>query len=137
MEAIKITIDGARFSTLEEFYDEIDRLLTKDLTWKTGHNMSAFHDLLRGGFGVHEYGEKIAFTWTHAAKSRQDFGYEATVGYWERFLQRCHPTNRGWVQKNIRAAQNGEGPTLFELPVNEILDKEDDYDHSLSLDDET
>ncbi len=37
---------------MEGFYDEIDRVLTKDLDWKTGHNLNALNDLLRGGFGV-------------------------------------------------------------------------------------
>ncbi len=31
--------------------------------------MDAFHDLLRGGFGVHEYGEGIEFYWVHAKKA--------------------------------------------------------------------
>ncbi len=30
----QITIDGNNFSDEEEFYAEIDRLLTKDLDWK-------------------------------------------------------------------------------------------------------
>ncbi|MBO4749222.1 MAG: barstar family protein, partial [Lachnospiraceae bacterium] len=49
----EITIDGNRFSDIEGFYTEIDRLLTRDLDWKTGHNLNAFNDLLRGGFGFH------------------------------------------------------------------------------------
>jgi RNAse (barnase) inhibitor barstar len=44
----QITIDGNNFSNEEEFYTEIDKLLTKDLSWKTGHNLNAFNDLLRG-----------------------------------------------------------------------------------------
>ena len=56
-------LDGNRFDDLEGFYCEIDRLLTKDLTWKTGHNLNAYNDLLRGGFGVHEYGEPIIIKW--------------------------------------------------------------------------
>ena len=46
-----IILDGNAFSDMEGFYCEIDRLLTKDLTWKTGHNLHAFNDILRGGFG--------------------------------------------------------------------------------------
>ena len=56
MADIKITIDGNNFVDLDGFFDEMERLLTKDLDWRTGHNFDAFHDLLRGGFGVHEYG---------------------------------------------------------------------------------
>lgn len=129
-----ITIDGTNFSNIEEFYDEIDRLLTKNLTWKTGHNMDAFHDLLRGGFGVHEYGEGIEFYWVHADKSRQDFGYEATVSYWERILQRCHPANREIVRQKMETAKAHEGETLFEMIIDQILMKDDVYDHTLYLD---
>ena len=69
-----ITIDGKDFSNIEGFYSEIDKLLTKDLGWKTGHNLNAFNDLLRGGFGVHEPGEELNITWINAAKSRKDLG---------------------------------------------------------------
>lgn len=82
-----ITIDGTHFSTIDEFFDEIDTLLTKNLSWKTEHNMDSFHDLLRGGFGMHETGEEIEFYWIHADKSQQDFGYDATVLYWEKFFK--------------------------------------------------
>ena len=40
------TIDGNNFSDLEGFYDEIDKILTKDLEWKTGHNLDAYNDFL-------------------------------------------------------------------------------------------
>jgi len=58
-----IVIDGNKFDDIEGFYYEMDSLLTKDLNWKTGHNFDAFNDLLRGGFGVHEYGEPILLSW--------------------------------------------------------------------------
>ncbi len=132
----KITIDGNAFSTLDEFYDEMARLLTRDLTWRPGHNMDALHDLLRGGFGVHEVGESIEFCWTHAGKSRRDFGYGATAAYWEKLLQKCHPTNRAGIMQKLEAAQKHEGPTLFDIITGEILDKEDWYDHRLELVDE-
>lgn len=132
----KITIDGTHFSTLDEFYNEIDKLLTRNLSWKTGHNMDAFNDLLRGGFGVHEVGEGIEFYWIHSNKSRQDFGYEATSLYWKRILQKCHPTNYKKVTLKLNAAQNHEGETLFDIIVSQILNKNDWYDHTLILDDE-
>ena len=62
----RILIDGKNFSNQEEFYAEIDRLLTRNLDWKTGHNLDAFADLLCGGFGFHEYGEKLEIIWSDA-----------------------------------------------------------------------
>ena len=70
----QITIDGNNFSNEEEFYSEIDKLLTRDLSWKTGHNLDAFNDILRGGFGVHDPGEELIRTWVNAGKSRKELG---------------------------------------------------------------
>jgi RNAse (barnase) inhibitor barstar len=70
----QITIDGNNFSNEEEFYSEIDKLLTRDLGWKTGHNLDAFNDILRGGFGVHDPGEELIITWVSAGKSRKELG---------------------------------------------------------------
>ena len=44
----KIIVDGNKFSNEEEFYTEIDKILTSGLSWKTGHNLDAFEDILRG-----------------------------------------------------------------------------------------
>lgn len=43
-------IDGSRFSTLEEFFDEISQVLIPGVFW--GHNLDGFNDILRGGFGT-------------------------------------------------------------------------------------
>ncbi len=67
-------IDGNNFSDKEGFYCEIDRILTINLTWKTGHNLDAYNDLLRGGFGAHEYGEPIVLRWLNFNKSKQELG---------------------------------------------------------------
>jgi RNAse (barnase) inhibitor barstar len=73
-----ITINGDNFSDIETFYDEIDRILTIDLDWKTGHNLNAFNDLLRGGFGVYEYEESVKIIWTKFSKSLKTLGQELT-----------------------------------------------------------
>ncbi len=75
----KFVLDGDRFFDMEGFYNEIDRLLTKDLDWQTGHNLNALNDLLRGGFGVHEYGEPILIKWKHFDKSKADLGQETVL----------------------------------------------------------
>jgi len=67
-----LIIDGKNFKTLEDFYSEADRVLTKNLEWDTGHNLAAFNDLLRGGFGVHEYEEPIKLIWKNSTKSKFD-----------------------------------------------------------------
>ena len=102
----EIIIDGNNFSDVEGFYTEIDKLLTRNLDWKTGHNLNAFNDLLRGGFGVHEYGEELHITWINASKSKADLGYEV---------------------------RNHNGQTMFDVIVDIILDN-DDSGHFCALD---
>ncbi|HZF61661.1 barstar family protein [Desulfovibrio sp.] len=110
----KFIIDGARFDTLDDFFCEVDAVFTKDLTFKTGHNLDAYNDILRGGFGRHERGEPIAILWKNAAKSRLDFGYPATAKYYEENINICHPVNRDIVRKKMHAALNETGPTLMD-----------------------
>lgn len=117
-----IVIDGKKFSDLEGFYTEIDRLLTKDLDWKTGHNLDAFSDLLRGGFGVHEYGEALHIKWTHFAKSRQDLGYNATKDYYQDVLKKCHPSSRKYVEQKLQDAKECKGKTILEIIIDIISD---------------
>ena len=65
------TIDGNHFSSLEEFYDEMERIFTSGLSWRTGHNWGAFNDILRGGFGMHDYREPIRIQWIHYSRSKK------------------------------------------------------------------
>lgn len=117
-------IDGNNFNDLEGFYCEIDKLLTKDLPWKTGHNLDAFNDLLRGGFGVHEYGEQILLKWINFKKSKQDFGYGATIEHYEKMLEHCHPTNINHVEKFLQDAKNHRGATILDIIIEIILDSD-------------
>ena len=114
-------IDGEKFDDIEGFYCEIDTLLTKNLTWRTGHNLDAFNDILRGGFGVHEYGEPIKIIWTNYKKSRKDFGYAATVKHYEKMLSTCHPSNIDGVQRKLDAAKSENGKTLLDIIIEIIL----------------
>ena len=74
----EIIIDGKNFDNLEGFYVEVEKLFSKDGSFSVGHNLEAFNDILRGGFGVHEYGEPIIIKWNNFAKSRRDLG-EKTI----------------------------------------------------------
>lgn len=70
----ELVLDGALFSDAEGFYREMARLLTRDVGFTPGHNLDALNDLLRGGFGVHDYGEPILIRWLHSEKSRRELG---------------------------------------------------------------
>ena len=130
----KFIIDGARFDTIEGFFCEVDEVFTKDLTFRTGHNLDAYNDILRGGFGRHERGEPIAILWKNAAKSRSDFGYPATAKYCEDNLKTCHPLNRDIVKKQVIDAQNEIGPTLMDEIIEITLyDKRSGHDCTLEF----
>ena len=74
----KFIINGNNFNNLEGFYCEIDRILTNNIEWKTGHNYDAFNDILRGGFGVFK-NETILIKWKNYKKSKNDLGNETIL----------------------------------------------------------
>lgn len=124
MDKKKIIIDGNNFSDMEGFYDEIDRLITKDLDWKTGHNLAAFNDLLWGGFGVHDYEEPITLVWRNFAKSRSDFGREVTIAYLEDLIKRAHSNNHEYLTQEMEEVKAGRGETLYEMMIAIIKEHE-------------
>ncbi|MBO4444826.1 MAG: barstar family protein [Bacteroidaceae bacterium] len=127
-----IIIDGNLFDTEEGFYDLMDKLLTKDLPWKTGHNLDAFNDLLRGGFGVHEDGEPLEIVWLNSEKSKKDLGYKATIEHWEEILTKCHSSANRKVRKKISDAKKGIGKTLFD-DISEIICNTNNSGHDCTL----
>lgn len=102
----------------------MDTVFTKDITFKTGHNLDAYNDILRGGFGMHERGEPITILWKNVGKSRVDFGYPATAKYLEKKLGTCHPANRDIVRTKMLDALNEMGPTLMDKIIEITLDND-------------
>jgi RNAse (barnase) inhibitor barstar len=103
-------IDGCRFTTLEEFFDEISRVLIPGADW--GRNLDAFNDILRGGFGTPDGG--FVLRWVNAEISRKRLAHAETVRQLERRLQRCHSSNRPSVARELEQARRGEGATVFD-----------------------
>jgi len=110
-------IDGNRFSTLEEFYGEIDRVMRLS-GW--GHNLDAFNDVLRGGFGTPDDGFTIR--WKNHQVSRQRLCYAETTRQLKLRLEHCHPANRTLVSREIEAAEAQQGHTVFDWLVQVIRD---------------
>ena len=106
-------IDGANFSTLDEFYDEISRVLIPNVFW--GRNVDAFNDILRGGFGTPDGG--FVLRWKNSTLSKERLGYRETVRQLEKTLVECHPTAREFVATDLAEAKNGNGETVFEKLV--------------------
>ena len=108
-------IDGERFSTLEGFFAETDRVMQLG-EW--GHNLDAFNDVLRGGFGTPEEGFTIR--WKNHNISRVRLGYPETVRQLKLRLERCHPTNRDTVLRYLQDAEQGRDQTVFDWLVDII-----------------
>jgi len=109
-------IDGNRFSTLEGFYEEVSRVLIPGAEW--GHNLDAFNDILRGGFGTPEGG--FTLKWRQSKLSQERLGYPETVRQLEMRLQQCHPTNREFVAADLDSARRNKGPTVFDWLIDII-----------------
>lgn len=127
MSKKEIIIEGSRFNDVEGFYTEVDKVFTKDLSWKTGHNLDAFNDLLLGGFGVYEYGEPITIIWENANKSKEDLGYNATVIHYESMLMKCHQTNIDNVKVLLESAKQEKGDTIFDIII-QIIKEHDEIE---------
>ncbi|MEI8019041.1 MAG: inositol monophosphatase family protein [Schlesneria sp.] len=111
-------IDGANFTTLEEFYDEIGRVLIPGKAW--GRNLDALNDILRGGFGTPENG--FVFRWKNSEQSRVRLGHAETVRQLEYRLKKCHHSNRSSVEHELKMARSGHGSTVFDWLVALIKD---------------
>jgi len=111
-----IEIDGARFNTLDNFWDEISAHLIPGAKW--GRNFDAFNDILRGGFGTPAGGFRLR--WVNFQTSRQALGYTETIHWLENKMQRCHLDDVELVKQEIEAARHGEGPTVADMIVDII-----------------
>lgn len=121
----EFVIDGEAFDDLAGFYREMERLFTRGMEQKVGHNLDAFNDLLRGGFGLHGYGEPIVIKWINYDKSRKDLGYEATAEHYRKMMEICHPASRELLRQRREAALAGQGRTLLDMIEETILDVDD------------
>lgn len=109
-QPIFLELDGTRIESLEEFYDEVTRVLVPRVVW--GRNLNAFNDILRGGFGTPDAGFRLV--WRAHSHSREKLGYAQTIRQLEQHLARCHPTNRPSVEAELARARAGTGPTVFD-----------------------
>lgn len=77
MQTIKI--NGNKFSNLSGFYNEVERKMTRGLSWKIGRNLDAFEEVLSGGFGVIESDEVYTLVWLKSQKSKTELKEYETI----------------------------------------------------------
>lgn len=122
--AREYVIDGTRFATLEEFYDQVGSVLIPGQFW--GRNLDAFNDIL--SWPCFEYHEPYILIWRHAALSRERLGYKELIRWLEERVEHCHPSNVQHFVERLEAAKRAEGPTLFDMLV-EIIHDNREYVH--------
>jgi RNAse (barnase) inhibitor barstar len=105
-----ITIDGTGFTDLEGFFDHFQHRALLGTEW--GHNLDAFNDVLRGGFGTPEGG--FVLVWQHHALSRQRLGYAETARQLQRTLATCDSHNVASVRTDIAEALSNKGSTVYD-----------------------
>ena len=111
-------LDGAEFSSLEEFASHFSHIVLADDPWNG--NLDAFNDILRGGFGTPEEG--FVIHWKNSALSRERLGYSETIRQLKKRLETCHPANRERVTAELETASRHEGTTVFDWLIEIIKD---------------
>lgn len=118
MDKSVVTIDGARFTDLSGFFDHFQERAGLGAAW--AHNLDAFNDVLRGGFGTPQGG--FVLLWQHHALSRQRLGYAETARQLRRMLATCDPHNRASVRRDIAQALSDKGSTVYDWLLDIIRD---------------
>lgn len=112
-----LSIDGSRFKTLDEFYDEISDRVIPGAIW--GRNLDAFNDILRGGFGTPDEG--FTLIWENHKLSRKRLDHGETIRQLQSWLKECHPSNILNLNAMLDVAERGDGTTVFDWIVEIIL----------------
>ena len=115
---VEYVIDGSRITSLEEFYEEISRVVIPDAYW--GRNFDALNDILRGGFGTPREG--FTLRWSNSSFSKKKLGYAETITQLEAHLARCPPDHYKSVSMKISDARKSIGPTVFDWLIEIIED---------------
>jgi len=116
VQKMTFEINGGNFSSLEEFFEEVGRVLIPGEDW--GKNLDALEDVLRGGFGTPDEG--FVIRWRNSAISRERLGYPETIRQLEKRLERSHSFNHERVGADLERAKKRQGQTVFDWLVEVI-----------------
>src|SRR5262249_36495300 len=104
-------LPGDRITSLETFWTVIGEVINGPGGY-FGSNLDAFVDCLRGDFGTPDSGYTIR--WLDSERSRMALGYAETVRQLKLRRDRRHPLDRAQINGEIREAEHGRGPTVFD-----------------------
>ena len=122
MDSAVYVIDGANFSTLEGFFEEVRCILVPALEWSI-RTLDGFDDILWGGFGTPD--DSFTLVWQNAALSKERLGYQETVRQLEERVANCHPSNQADFRAKLELAKQHRGPTVFDWLITII----EEHDH--------
>ena len=110
-----ITIDGSRIHDIPSLYDEINRVLMKDVEWKLGQSLDALDDMFYGGYGEIRGNEKVRLVWKNFELNRKDLGSDLTRKFYEDKLKSPKIFNPELNKQRLAELETGKGKTYFEI----------------------
>jgi RNAse (barnase) inhibitor barstar len=120
---VVITIDGQDFSTLEEFYQTIGRIIIGSHYAGSG-NLDWLNDILFWPCG--EEMTPYTLIWRNSEESRRRLGHTETVRQMEQWKVWQFPFGNSKAVSDIDRARHGEGPTVFDWLV-EVIERNSEY----------
>lgn len=113
---MRFDIDGARFETLDGFFDVASQTLAPGQTVRC--DLNGFDRILRGGLAP--AGQESTLVWLNSEKSRWDLGYAETLRVLHARLDTVPASQRPYVLADIANAEAGRGPTVYNWVVDVI-----------------
>ncbi len=113
--SVRYVLDGKATRTLEEFYAVVGEAVNGPGGY-FGTNLDALADCLTGGFGTPE-DKDFTFVWMNSNAAREHLGYAETARQLRLRLDRCHPSNRERVARELATVEAGVGPTVCDWLV--------------------
>jgi RNAse (barnase) inhibitor barstar len=115
MKKMQLIIQGSSIRGIASFYREINRVFMADEDWSIAESLDALDDLLYGGFGAAKGAATLEIIWRDMEISRLSLGYEETRRYYLDKLQPGSPFNKALFSERLKALDNSQGKTYFDL----------------------
>ncbi|HJU32832.1 MAG TPA: hypothetical protein VJ740_15320, partial [Hyphomicrobiaceae bacterium] len=110
----RFVVDCRAVNSFDDFVNAMNQDFIRLLGGEWDGNLDAFNDYLK--WPNDEYQLEIV----GSARCADALGYEATAAWLRNKLLTCHPSNVANVRKDLAAAEDASGKTLFDV-IREIM----------------